>query len=54
MMRAALAFLQRAIQLDTRISAMAYWQMSVPYTIIGESALGSKERPEGLRVAGQG
>jgi DNA-binding winged helix-turn-helix (wHTH) protein/tetratricopeptide (TPR) repeat protein len=38
---AALAFLQRAIQLDPNF-AMAYWQMSVPYTIIGESALAAK------------
>jgi DNA-binding winged helix-turn-helix (wHTH) protein/tetratricopeptide (TPR) repeat protein len=38
---AALAFLQRAIQLDPNF-AMAYWQMSVPYTIIGESALAAE------------
>ncbi len=38
---AALAFLQRAIQLDPNF-AMAHWQMSVPYTIIGESALAAK------------
>ena len=38
---AALAFLRRAIQLDPNF-AMAYWQMSVPYTIIGESALAAK------------
>src|SRR5712691_6843493 len=38
---AALALLQRAIQLDPNF-AMAYWQMSVPYTIIGESALAAE------------
>jgi DNA-binding winged helix-turn-helix (wHTH) protein/Flp pilus assembly protein TadD len=38
---AALAFLQRAVQLDPNF-AMAYWQMSVPYTIIGESALAAE------------
>jgi DNA-binding winged helix-turn-helix (wHTH) protein/Tfp pilus assembly protein PilF len=38
---AQLAFLQRAIQLDPNF-AMAYWQMSVPYTIIGESALAAE------------
>jgi len=38
---AALAFLRRAIQVDPNF-AMAYWQMSVPYTIIGESALAAK------------
>jgi eukaryotic-like serine/threonine-protein kinase len=38
---AALAFLQRAIQLDPNF-AMAYWQMSVPYTVIGESALAAE------------
>jgi DNA-binding winged helix-turn-helix (wHTH) protein/tetratricopeptide (TPR) repeat protein len=38
---AALAFLQRATQLDPNF-AMAYWQMTVPYTIIGETALSAK------------
>src|SRR6266436_5241827 len=38
---AALAFLQRAIQLDPNF-AMTHWQISVPYTIIGESALAAK------------
>ncbi len=38
---AALALLQRAIQLDPNF-AMAYWQMTVPYTIIGESALAAE------------
>src|SRR5882724_9972564 len=38
---AQLAFYQRAIQLDPNF-AMAYWALSVPYTIIGESALGAK------------
>jgi DNA-binding winged helix-turn-helix (wHTH) protein/tetratricopeptide (TPR) repeat protein len=38
---AALAFLQRAIQLDPNF-AMAYWAMAGPYTIIGESALAAE------------
>src|SRR5258708_3215438 len=38
---AALAPPQRAIQLYPNF-AMAHWQMSVPYTIIGESALAAK------------
>jgi Tfp pilus assembly protein PilF len=38
---ASLAFLQRATQLDPNF-AMAYWQMTGPYTIIGESALAAE------------
>jgi eukaryotic-like serine/threonine-protein kinase len=38
---AALAFLQRATQLDPNF-AMAYWAMAGPYTIIGESALAAE------------